>query len=413
MIRLSLALVATLVAAYPYPIDGYDTTGIRRLLYVQRVADGSLKGTAPIPGAMMSIDDIRLNLIGEADFLRELPEQDPELARAVNSLFPNLSDAYSVAVMDVTPGQPVRYAMRKGATIYQPGSVGKIVVLAAFMNELKRIYPDSFADRQALMRERSVRGGQWALTDEHTVPFFDPETSTLVKRTVRADDVFTLYEWVDHMMSVSNNGAASVVWREALFMRVFGREYATLTEERAQAWVAATPKSELSALAMEVVNAPLRDIGITDDEWRLGSFFTQGASRQIPRSGGSAGTVQGVMKFLVRMEAGEVVDEASSLEMKRFLYMTDRRIRYAASPTLRDAAVYFKSGSLYSCQPEEGYSCAKYKGNRVNYMNSVAIVEHPDGARYMAVLMSNVLKKNSASDHMELASSVDRIIRRK
>jgi hypothetical protein len=30
----------------------------------------------------------------------------------------------------------------------------------------------------------------------------------------------------------------------------------------------------------------------------------------------------------------------------------------------------------------------------------------------MVALMSNVVKKNSASDHMELASSIDRIIRR-
>ena len=413
MMRLSLVLALALAALFPYPIDGYETSGIKRLLHLQRVVDGTMQGTAPIPGAMKSIEDIRLNLIGEADFLRTLPDEDPDLARAVNGLFPNLSDQYSVAVMDVTPGRPLRYAMRKGPAGYQPGSVGKIVVLAAFLNELQKLYPESFEDRQALMRERSVRGGQWALTDEHTVPFFDPETNTLVKRTVRADDVFTLYEWVDHMMSVSNNGAASVVWREALFMRVFGDEYPTLTEERAQEWVAATPKAELSTLALEVVNAPLRDVGIDEDEWRVGRFFTQGATRQIPAKGGSIGSVQGVMKFLIRIEAGEVIDEASSLEMKRFLYMTDRRIRYAASPTLRDAAVYFKSGSLYSCQPEEGYSCAKYKGNRLNYMNSVAIVEHPDGTTYMAVLMSNVLKKNSASDHMELASSIDRIIRRK
>lgn len=412
MMRVSLILTLSFMVAIPYPIDGYETSGIKRLLYVQGVVDGSIQGAAPIPGALKSIEDIHLNLINEAEFLRSLPEQDPELSRAVNNLFPNLSDQYSVSVLDVTPGRPLRYAMRKGSAGYQPGSVGKIVVMAAFMNELARIYPDSYPDRQGLMRTRSVRAGQWALTDEHTVPFFDPETSKLVKRTVRADDVFTLFEWVDHMMSVSNNGAASVVWREALLMRVFGPDYPTLSEEAANAWVAATPKAELSTLAMDVVNAPLRDIGISEDEWRVGRFFTQGATRLIPAKGGSTGTVQGVMKFLVRMEAGEVVDEASSLEMKRLMYMTDRRIRYAASPSLRNAAVYFKSGSLYSCQPEEGYSCAKYMGNKANFMNSVAIVEHPDDAQYMVVLMSNVLKKNSASDHMELASAIDRIIRR-
>ncbi len=407
-----IPLLFLVLSLFPYPIDGYETSGIRRLLHLQRVVDGTITGTAPVPGAMKSIQDIRLRFPDHASAPEGLPSQDADLTRAVNALFPSLSDQYSVAVLDMTPGKPVRYAMRKGLAVYQPGSVGKIVVLAAVLNELQAIHPRSFARRQELMRARHVRAGEWALPNEHTVPFFDPETNKLVKRTVRADDVFTLYEWIDHMMSVSSNGAASVVWREAMLMRVFGSRYATLTEEEANAWFAATPKAELSTLAMDLVNAPLRDVGISEDEWRLGSFFTRGATRMVPRKGGSASTVQGVMEFLVRMESGDVVDAESSLEMKRFLYMTDRRIRYAASPALRNAAVYFKSGSLYSCQAEEGYTCAKYMGNKANYMNSVAIVEHPDGTQYMVVLMSNVLKKNSASDHMELASSIDRIIRR-
>ncbi|MCB0613816.1 MAG: hypothetical protein KDC75_10925, partial [Phaeodactylibacter sp.] len=78
---------------------------------------------------------------------------------------------------------------------------------------------------------------------------------------------------------------------------------------------------------------------------------------------------------------------------------------------LTDAAVYFKSGSLYKCRPEEGYECGKYKGNVENYMNSVAIIEHPDGPTYLVALMSNVLKKNSNIDHNALASRIDKIIR--
>ena len=97
--------------------------------------------------------------------------------------------------------------------------------------------------------------------------------------------------------------------------------------------------------------------------------------------------------------------------MKRLMYMTDRRIRYAASPALTDAAVYFKSGSLYKCQQEEGFKCGKYMGNVYNYMNSVSIVEQPDGRVYLVCLMSNVLKKNSASDHFTLASRIDKLIK--
>lgn len=92
--------------------------------------------------------------------------------------------------------------------------------------------------------------------------------------------------------------------------------------------------------------------------------------------------------------------------------MTDRRIRYATSPRLTKAAVYFKSGSLYKCKKEEGFECKKYMGNVENYMNSVAIVEHPDGTVYMVALMSNVLKKNSNIDHQTLATYIDDIIRK-
>jgi hypothetical protein len=77
---------------------------------------------------------------------------------------------------------------------------------------------------------------------------------------------------------------------------------------------------------------------------------------------------------------------------------------------LNQAAVYFKSGSLYKCKPEEGFTCEKYKGNVDNFMNSMAIIEQPNGTTYMVCLMSNVLRKNSNLDHLGLATSIDRII---
>jgi hypothetical protein len=214
------------------------------------------------------------------------------------------------------------------------------------------------------------------------------------------------------MLSVSNNGAASIVWREAMLMAAFGPAYPDLTEELALAYFKETPKKELTDLGNDVVNLPLRALGITTDEWRLGSFFTRGANTYVGDKGGSIGTPLGLMKFLVQLEQGNVVDEASSLEMKRLMYMTDRRIRYAQSPALKEAAVYFKSGSLYKCDRSKGEACGKYEGNVQNFMNSVIIVEHPDNCKYMVVLMSNVLRKNSASDHMYLASAIDKTIRK-
>jgi hypothetical protein len=397
-----------------YPIDGYSSTNIRRLDYLQMVVDGKIKGTKPVAGAMKSEKDIRLHLTGaRGDSLANIPAPDAGLQKAINSLFPNLNQNYSVAVLDITPGRPVRYASRKETSGYQPGSVGKLAVLLGFFTELAKIYPDSFAQRQDLLCTKEVRAGSWAMSDEHTVSIFNTQTQTLKRRTVIERDVFLLYEWLDYMMSVSNNGAATVCWREAILMRVFGEAYPDLTEKQAEEYFRTTPKSELSDIAISVVNDPLRLLGITHEEWRLGTLFTRGGSRYIPPKGGSIGTPVGLIKCLIMMERGCAVDEESSLEMKKLFYMTDRRIRYAASPALRNAAVYFKSGSLYKCRAEEGYTCAKYKGNVDNFMNSVAIVEHADGAIYMVALMSNVRKKNSASDHQALAASIDRIVRGK
>ncbi|HUR31400.1 MAG TPA: serine hydrolase [Saprospiraceae bacterium] len=417
LFRISMITILFMCVFIPdaptYPIDGYPYTNIRRLEYLQRVLDGKIKGTMPIDGAMRKTYEIQLNLDNErGDSLETIPAPDPELQAAINSLFPRLNENYSIALLDITEGRPIRYASRKETAGYQPGSVGKLAVLLGFFTELAKIYPDSFAQRLDLLCTKEVRGGTWALYDEHSISIFNPQTENLLKRTVQANDVFRLYEWLDFMLSVSNNGAAAVCWREAILMRVFGNKYPTLTEKQAEEYFRTTRKDTLSDIAISVVNDPLRAIGISKDEWRLGTIFTSGGGDYIPPKGGSTGTPLGLMKYLIRLERGKLVDEATSLEMKKLLYMTDRRIRYAASPALKGAAVYFKSGSLYKCAPEAGYVCAKYKGNVDNYMNSVAIIEHSDCTTYMVALMSNVRRKNSASDHMALAASIDKIVRK-
>ncbi len=397
-----------------YPIDGYTLTGIRRLLYLQLVMKGELKANPPIKGAQRSIKDIKLNLSGErGDTLHGFPPVDQLLQKSINQIFPNLDESYSITVLDITPGRPLRYACRQEKKQFQPGSVGKLLVVAGLFHELQKIYPDSFEKRQDLLRNKMVSGGKWAVYDEHTVPVFDTVTRKLVRRTVNEKDVFSLYEWTDHMLSASNNGAANVVWRECILMNVFGKLYPYLTEEKANEYFTNTPKTKLMELAVEVVNQPVNDIGITREEWKLGSMFTGEAKKIIPGSGGSSGSPYALMKYLVALESGKIVDQASSLEIKRFLYMTAPRIRYASSWSLNEAGVYFKSGSLYQCREEEGYKCEKYMGNVNNYMNSVIIVEHPDGTSYMVALMSNVLKRNSAADHNALASKIDQAVRKK
>lgn len=398
-----------------YPIDGYAMTGIKRLKRLELIKSGELKDATTLPpGALKSYSEIELNLESRSnDSVGALLVNDASFQKEISGLFRGLDKSYSLTVLDISDPENMRYAERNETSGYQPGSVGKIAVLNGLFTQLATIYPDSWEKRTALLRDKSVKAGVWGLTDEHTIPIYNIETKKLVKRQVIASDVFTLYEWADHMMSVSNNGAASILWREVLLMAAFGKDYPELTQEQADAYFKNTPRKELTDLGNDVVNLPLRTLGITSDEWRLGSFFTKGANTYVGDKGGSIGTPIGLMKFLVQMEQGNVVDKESSLEMKRLMYMTDRRIRYAQSPVLKEAAVYFKSGSLYKCDRTKGEACGKYMGNVTNFMNSVAIVEHPDNCRYIVVLMTNVLRKNSATDHMMLASSIDKIVRKK
>ncbi len=409
ILLLTIVFSAELVQAYP--IDGYLFTGIRRLFRLQFILDGKIKDTKPIPGALKSIKDIKLNLTNEkGDSLNNFDVVDPELQKKLNRLFPNLNESYSICILDITAGKKTRYAERQSDRRFVPGSVGKLAIVAGLFNELQKLYPNSMEKRREVLRTRFTKAGRWAITNIHTVPFFNPETKEFYKRIVQEEDNFSLYEWADHMISVSSNAAASIVWKELILMRAFGQEY-PVSVEKEKEFFSKTPKKELTAIAMAVVNEPLAEIGIAEKEWHLGSLFTSEGKRIVPGEGGSFATPFGFMKYLVALERGKIVDEESSLEIKRILYQTDRRIRYAQSPELRSAAVYFKSGSLYKCKPEPNFVCKKYMGNVENYMNSVAIVEHPDGTTYMVTLMSNVLRKNSGTDHMYLASQIDKIIR--
>jgi hypothetical protein len=410
---LACILAATALAEnlFGYPIDGYAETGIRRLERLRLIQQKEIRGTLPPPGGMRGGNEIKLNLSGLSAAEKDLlPVPDTVLQRKVNALFGRKNPNYSCAILDITPGRVPRFAAWKPEKAGVPGSVGKLAIAAGLFTELHRLFPNDIVKRKELLRTRMVRAGEWAMPNHHEVPVFDLKTHAYSARPVRVDDVFSLYEWTDHMLSASSNAAASVVWKEVILMRVFGAEYppADTAETR---YFSKTPKSEIGALANAVVNGPLRELDISEGEWNLGSFFTAGGKRLAPAGGGSKATPRALLRFLIRMEQGKIVDEWSSLEMKKFMYMTARRIRYASSPSLADAAVYFKSGSQYKCSKEAGFVCKKYHGNVENHMNSVVVVEHPDGTRYLVVLMSNVLKVNSAYDHQVIASEIDKMLR--
>ena len=405
-----LALVPALfLLGGPYPVDGYEETGIRRLERLRLRLAGQLSGPMPPAGGRKLSAEIHLWLTDPGLLVESLPTPDPGLQKDIAAVFASRDESYSIAVLDITPGRPMRFASLRPTRTYQPGSVAKLAVAAGLFTELQRLFPDSVEARRRLLRERQIVADDWIRTDSHSVTFFDPKTNQVAWRPIREGDVFSLYEWVDHMLAPSSNAAASTVFKEVVLMRAFGSAYPP-SREQELAYFKQTPAREIVEVAHSVTNDPLRKLGIAEDDFKLGQFFTAGPNRRYPPIYSSGATPIGPLTYLVRLEEGRLVDAWSSLELKKLLYQTEQRIRYASSPRLAPDALYFKSGSLYECAPEAGFTCRQYQGNKANYMNSVAIVERPDGAVYFVALMSNVFKVNSAVEHQTLAAAIDGII---
>jgi len=392
-----------------YPINGYKYSGISRLLYEYKMMKDSSKESKLKKGALLELSDIKLNLANK-NFT--WPQEDKGLESKLNNIFRNLEPEYSISVMDITDPNKLRYAGIKQNVGYQPGSVAKIIAAMGLFDALHKVYGDNWEDIRAVLYNRKVRGNEFVVYDHHTIPIYDIKENKYYKRKAEESDVFTLYEWLDHMFSKSNNGAASVVMREMLLVHIMDDYYECATQEEMDKVIENSSRAVLSNLTEDLTNCVLDDTGIESDEYRLGGFFTSGAEKYIPRRGGSVGTTKGLMKFMFALESGKVINERISLEIKRLMYLTDRRIRYASSRSLDNDAVYFKSGSLYSFKPEPGFVRTNYAGNKYNYMNSVAIIEKQDSSnrKYMVALMSNVLRKNSVKEHYALAKKIDDIL---
>ena len=397
-----------------YPLDGYRSTKIRRLEAYRLVQEGELRGRKLPPGALLNEDEIRQRLIGINESFDVTPEtpKDAYLQEGIERIFRALDQHYSIALLDISEPANPKYAGLREDLAYQPGSVGKIVVMVGLFSQLARVYPD-VSDRVRVLQETQVTADRFIKTDEHEVPIVNLEERSLYHRPIRIGDQFTLWEWVDHMVSPSSNAAASTVFKQVMLLGRFGAAYPVTPEEEAS-YFRGTPRAELGREAVRLINEPLWRLGLEEETLRQGSFFTREGKRIVP-SRGSRATPRALLRFLLKLEQGAVVDRWSSLEMKKLLYVTRRRIRYAFSPELSDAAVYFKSGSLYSCKPEPGFECGQYRGNVANYMNSVAIIESPARGEnrrvYLVALMSNVLRRNSAYNHQEIAGRIERLIR--
>ncbi|MGE0373577.1 MAG: hypothetical protein AB7N24_23740 [Dehalococcoidia bacterium] len=392
-----------------YPLDGYEPTGIGRLEEARRVQAGELGGVKQPSGALLPTADVQPRLVAHRDM--ELPSADPSFTADVVRLLGGYADRYAIAVLDLSdPGHPV-YAEHQGDVSRNPGSVGKLLVALGIFQALADLYPDDLDKRWQILRDTQVVADEFVISDSHTVRRWDRAREQLIRRPLQPGDAGTLFENLDWMLSASSNSAASSVMKQGMLLRGLGTGYPP-SDAAGKAFFKQMPRNELSELLAGFIEEPVVRNGLDLGKLRQGSFFTR-VGKQKVQGKNSYATVRELMKFSLRLEQGRLVDEFSSRELKRLLYSTERRIRYASSPALFDSAVYFKSGSLFGCEPEPGFVCRPYQGNVRNFMNSVAIVEYPAKSpriHYIVTLMSNVLRRNSAVDHQTLATKIHRMM---
>ncbi len=403
-----VSLFGTMEAA-AYPIDAYEKTGIGRLEVMRRIEAETIKGRKQPKGALLPTEAVDIRLLAHADM--ELPPIDGVFRRQVEGLLGEYVDRYAVSVLDLSDVDNPRYAEVNGEVARNPGSVGKIVVALGIFQALADLYPDDLEQRWRVLRGTEIIADEFIISDHHTVRMWDRENEKLVRRPLAIGDRASMMEYVDWMISPSANAAAATLTKHGMLLTKFGHDY-PVGEEISKNYFSNTPRAELTEQLAKFIQLPVTRNGFDLNKIRQGSFFTHTGKKKVQGTSSYA-TSRELMKVMLRMEQGRLVDEFSSREMKRMLYVTERRIRYASAPALREDAVYFKSGSLYKCEPEPDFKCKKYHGNVRNFMNSVAIVESPAGERklhYIVTLMSNVLRRNSAVDHQTFATRLHRLI---
>ena len=392
-----------------YPLDGFGYTGIARVEAYRLAMEGKVRAPKQPPGALLASSQVDLQLLGRHDI--DIPAADSRFTARLKDLLGDEADRYAVAVLDLTDLENPRYAAHQDAARANPGSIGKIVIALGVFQALADIYPEDIGARLNILRNTIVTADDFILSDHHVVPFWEPGQPRVRYRKIQIGDKGSLWTFLDWMLSASSNAAASMVLRELMLLVYFQQAY-PVDAEQAQQFFKTTRRKELSALLARALQDPLTRNGMDTEQLRQGSFFTWKGKRLVTGTTSYANPRE-LMRWLIKLEQGKLVDIFSSREIKRLLYMTQRRIRYASSPALSSSAVYFKSGSLYKCKPEPNFKCRKYHGNVKNMLNSVAIIESPAAERqlfYMVVVMSNVLRKNSAVVHQTLATRLHRML---
>ncbi len=401
---LLLFLMCSPVDLGAYPLDSFDETGIARLDGYFKLLRTPSSRNLLSAGSLLSVQELQL---AKPDIVSPRLAQDPALENFLMSLRARYGSAFSMAVLDISEAGQERYASLGGSRSFVPGSVGKVMVTLCLLDALQRLYPNSPESRERLLRDRMITATDYVLGDSHDVPFWDSRNEEVFYRPLEPGDRANLWTYLDWMMSASSNAAASMVMREVILMNLLGPSYSASHPATGEE-ISRLSAGRRGELVRRSFVDPIRRAGLDPSRLVQTSFFTK-AARAHFQSLGSTATVDSLIELLLRVERGTLIDEFSSLEIKKLLYLTQRRTRYADSRELDSSAVYMKSGSFYSCSYEPGYECRKYEGNRRNLLNAAVIVEFPVEERnvhYLVALSTNILRENSEQIHKEVAAAL-------
>ena len=278
-ICLCLTLTISCGTASAYPLDGEEESGIRRL-EGYRLVQESESGAKLAGGQLCNSNEITLHLLDYDGPDFDALEEDETLAAALNNMLRKRDPSYSMVLVDFSNAENVRWAGLRLDLKQNPGSVGKLLCMAALFHALAQAFPDT--DERAMVLKTAIsRAGDWVNNEIHIVPKWDDTAQRNRFSVLNESDHFRLSEWIDHAISASANGAGTIVWREAMAIRHFGRDYPG-SEEARQAFFNGIPKSELSAIARAVITEPLIEAGIDIKNIQQGSFFTGNSKRKVP-----------------------------------------------------------------------------------------------------------------------------------
>lgn len=394
-----------------YPIDEGARTQVRRLDWQTEVNAGKARGTKLKPGAEWSGERIVLKMTdaGRDFVLTDKTPKDATLQAGLEKILArNAFENYHVAILDITNPKAPRFAGVSETEEQTPGSVAKLLVAAGLLDAVAKRFGEDLAAREAFLRTTAVSADAWLMPNGHEVPVVHGSKVTI--RAIKPGDRFTLWEWMDHALSPSSNAAGTLVWRESTLMALLGAEYPPKSWDPKlfSRW----SRQEFTDAVFKAIDQPQTAAGLDPDKFRLRAFFTKGAGKYI-QSASSRTSPLALLQWMVKVEQAKMVDAFSSRELKKLMYLTRRRVRYAQSAELDNSAVFFKSGSLFECKPEPGYTCGQYRGNKVNVLNALVEVEteKADGGHvYLVAVMSNELKKNAALDHGRLAGEIHALV---